>query len=187
MTAFWVAEWSRLQKIVGKYVSKQKKGLYQWVLLSWAEVKGRLVEHLHKVLQAGHIHFILHRLPKTHKHKHISPHAELHPPGAQQHTNHSELFILSMQNEIHFNCVSVATHSTGSTSNHLTRHVPSWTLQNSLWASVKLTGSRFQRDNVFESVCDRFKTKGSLKTRCRFFEIHNSCSHQTHKQHNFRV
>lgn len=157
------------------------------MLLSWAEVKGRLVEHLHKVLQAGHIHFILHRLPKTHKHKHISPHAKLHPPGAQQHTNHSELFILSMQNEIHFNCVSVATQSPGSTSKHLTRHVPSWTLQNSLWASVKWTGSRFQRDNVFESVCDPFKTKGSLKTRCRFFESHNSCSHQTHKQHNFRV
>lgn len=73
---------------------QSRKGLYQWVLLSWAEVKGRLVEHLHKVLQAGHIHFILHRLPKTHKHKHMSPHAELHPLRAQQHTNHSRVIHL---------------------------------------------------------------------------------------------
>lgn len=139
MSAFWVAEWSRLQRL-WESMYQSRKGLYQWVLLSWAEVKGCLVEHLYEVLQAGHIHFILHRLPKAHKHKHMNPHAELHPLGAQQHTNHSDLFILTMPNEIHFNCVSVATHSTSSTSNHLTRHVPSWTLQKSHWASVKWSG-----------------------------------------------
>lgn len=51
---------------------------YQRVLLSWAEVKGRLVEHLNKVLQARHIHFILHRLPNTHKLGHMSHFAEIH-------------------------------------------------------------------------------------------------------------
>jgi len=116
---------------------QSRKALYQWVLLSWAEVKSRLVEHLHKVLQAGHIHFILHRL-QTHKHKHLSPHTELQytrsEPNSTQITQ--VLFTLPMQHEIHFNCVSVAT-TTSSTSNHLTKHVPSWTLEKSHQASVK--------------------------------------------------
>lgn len=74
-------------------------------------------------------------------------------PNSTQITQ--ELFILSLQNEIHFDCVSVAT-STSSTSNHLTRHVPSWTLQKSHRASVKwyvykCTVSKDQ--SVFETEC----------------------------------
>lgn len=56
------AEWI----VIGERRKREKKlgwhNYYQRVLLSGTEVKCRLVQHLHKVLQTRHIDFVFHRL-----------------------------------------------------------------------------------------------------------------------------
>lgn len=162
MTAFWVAEWSRLEKIVGKYVSKAKKRTVpvSASFLSWGQ---RSSGRASPQSSSGRAHS-LHSSPPSQNTQAQTYKCSRWATPTWCTTAHKSLRAIHVVNAKR-NTFQLCFCSNSFHKLHLKPLDKTCTIMNSTEHSlsqnrVKLTGSRA---NVLESVCNRFKTKGSQR------------------------